>query len=430
MINNNVFERTRKNLILTIMIVVEIFMILVSVFIFNYFKVSVLSNIDVDLQEEYKFVSNAFNKDSILDPIILQDPRDIVYIYEGDQIRYYTQNRYFNQMPTVKTEFQDEYTNEMYSGFNFRTFYVKKGKYQFRIMRNIDSEMQGLSHLVTLLILSDSVSLLLSYVIAKFLSKKALRPIETSWNNQVKFIQDASHELRTPVAIIQSKLESLMKMPDNTIEEEAETIAVAMRETRQLKKMISELLSLTKEESIVAIHIEPIDLMTLFEEMSESYNEIAEYQDKVFSYDVGSLKNTIIYTDRTKLVQLLRILVDNAFKYTNKNDSIKILALQKGRDRITLEVRDTGIGISAKDQKRVFERFFRSDAVRAEDIEGSGIGLSIAKLITNTLGGNIRLKSKLGEGTSFIIDLPRGRAIKSKEQAKKTNKNKKGKGKN
>jgi len=430
MINNNVFERTRKNLILTIMLVVEIFMILVSIFIFNYFKVSVLSNIDLDLQEEYKFVSNAFNKDSILNPIILQDPRDIVYIYEGDQIRYYTQNRYFNQMPTVKTEFQDEYTNEMYSGFNFRTFYVKTGKYQFRIMRNIDSEMQGLSHLVTLLILSDSVSLLLSYIIAKFLSKKALRPIETSWNNQVKFIQDASHELRTPVAIIQSKLESLMKTPDNTIEEEAETIAVAMRETRQLKKMISELLSLTKEESIIAIHIESIDLMKLFEEMSESYDEIAEYQDKVFSYDAGSLKNTIIYTDRTKLVQLLRILVDNAFKYTNKNDSIKILAMQKGRDRITLEVRDTGIGISARDQKRVFERFFRSDAVRAEDIEGSGIGLSIAKLITNTLGGNIRLKSKLGEGTSFIIDLPRGKPVKSREQVKKTNKNKKGKGKN
>src|SRR3712207_4094336 len=104
--------------------------------------------------------------------------------------------------------------------------------------------------------------------------------------------------------------------------------------------------------------------------------------------------------------------------------------MQKGRDRITLEVRDTGIGISARDQQRVFERFFRSDAVRAEDIEGSGIGLSIAKLITNTLGGNIRLKSKLGEGTSFIIDLPRGKPVKSREQVKKTNKNKKGKGKN
>ena len=233
------------------MFVVEIFMIFVSIFIFNYFKVSILSNIDTSLQEEYKFVSNAFDKDSILNPIILQDPRDIVYIYEGDEIRYYTQNRYFSQMPSIRPNIEDEYINEIYGGYKFRTFYIKSGKYQFRIMRNIDSEMQGLSHLITLLILSDSISLLLSYIIAKLLSKKALKPIETSWNNQVKFIQDASHELRTPVAIIQSKLESLLKSPESTIEEEAETVAVAMRETRQLKKMISELLSLTKEESIV-----------------------------------------------------------------------------------------------------------------------------------------------------------------------------------
>lgn len=414
MINNNVFIRTRKNLILTIMFVVEVFMIFVSIFIFNYFKVSILSNIDNSLQDEYKFVSNAFDKDSILNPIILQDPRDIVYIYEGDEIRYYTQNRYFSQMPSLKPEVQDEYTNEMYSGYNFRTFYIKKGKYQFRIMRNIDSEMQGLSHLITLLILSDSISLLLSYIIAKLLSKKALKPIETSWNNQVKFVQDASHELRTPVAIIQSKLESLLKSPESTVEDEAETIAVAMRETRQLKKMISELLSLTKEESIVKVNTEPVNIIDLFGELSESYNEIAEYQGKNFSYDVSGIKNPVLFTDKNKLAQLLRILVDNAFKYTNTNDSIELIASPKGRDRILLQVKDTGIGINPKDQKRVFERFFRSDAVRAKDIEGSGIGLSIAKLMTTTLCGTIRVKSKLNEGTSFIIDLPRGKDVKCK----------------
>lgn len=416
MINNNAFIKTRKNLIFTIMFVVEIFMIFVSIFIFNYFKVSILSNIDTSLQEEYKFVSNAFDKDSILNPIILQDPRDIVYIYEGDEIRYYTQNRYFSQMPSIRPDIEDEYINEIYGGYKFRTFYIKSGKYKFRIMRNIDSEMQGLSHLITLLILSDSISLLLSYIIAKLLSKKALKPIEISWNNQVKFIQDASHELRTPVSIIQSKLESLLKSPESTVEEEAETVAVAMRETRQLKKMISELLSLTKEESIVKINTESVSIIDLFNELSGSYNEIAEYQGKHFKYDVSSIKNPILYTDKNKLSQLLRILIDNAFKYTNTDDSIELIASPKGRDRLVIEVKDTGIGISAKDQKRVFERFFRSDAVRAENIEGSGIGLSIAKLITNTLCGSIRVKSKLKEGTSFIIELPRGRELKGKRK--------------
>ena len=88
-------------------------------------------------------------------------------------------------------------------------------------------------------------------------------------------------------------------------------------------------------------------------------------------------------------------------------------------------VEDTGIGISDKDQKRIFERFFRSDSVRATEVEGSGIGLSIAKLIVTTLYGNIRVQSKLGQGTSFSIDLPKGKPIKQKskpDKAKNANK--------
>ena len=80
------------------------------------------------------------------------------------------------------------------------------------------------------------------------LTKKALIPIETAWINQAQFIQDASHELRTPITIIYSKLESMLKVPNSTISDEVENIADAMKETRRVKKMISDLLSLTKEE--------------------------------------------------------------------------------------------------------------------------------------------------------------------------------------
>ena len=317
------------------------------------------------------------------------------------------------------------FTYENINGYNFRSLLVKgDDDYKFKIMRNIDSEILSLGNMVTLLILVDILSLLLVYVIARYLSSKALKPIEISWNNQVKFVQDASHELRTPVAIIQSKLESLLKQPDVTIEDEAETIAVAMRETRQLKKMINELLSLTKEESIVKLNIGRVDLEDLFKETFESYLEIADYQEKSFNYKI-KMKNKIIYTDKTKLNQLIRILVDNAFKYTEAGDKISITASDKGRDRVLILVEDTGIGISDKDQKRIFERFFRSDSVRATEVEGSGIGLSIAKLIVTTLYGNIRVQSKLGQGTSFSIDLPKGKPIKQKskpDKAKNANK--------
>lgn len=418
MINNNVFDRTKRKLTMTIMCVVEIFMILVSCFIYNYFKFSVISGIDNNIAEEYHFVKNQFKKDSIMNPISLQDPKDILYIYEDKSILYYTRNRYFGiSLPTNNMGKEDGFIYENVNGYNFRSLIVKEdNNYRFKIMRNIDSEILSMGNMLTLLILVDTMSLLLVYVIARYLSSKALKPIETSWNNQVKFVQDASHELRTPVAIIQSKLESLLKQPDVVIEEEAETIAVAMRETRQLKKMISELLSLTKEESIVKLNIERVDIEALFKETFESYIEIADYQEKTFDYQI-KMKNNIIYTDKNKLNQLIRIFVDNAFKYTETSDKISITASEKGRDRIIILIEDTGIGISDKDQKRIFERFFRSDSVRATEVEGSGIGLSIAKLIAITLYGNIKVKSKLGQGTSFTIDLPRGKEIKSKSKS-------------
>ena len=401
MINTNVFTKTRKKFIINIMIVVEIFMIAMSLFIYSYFKLSVYTTVDRALLDEYHFIKNQFNKDTITEPILLQDPKDIVYVYDGKKVVYFTRNMYFNGViPTNKDEKSDY---ERYNGYNFRTMIIKNDKYEFKIMRNVDSEEESISHLLILLIWMDIFTLLLSYIIAKYLSKKALRPIEASWNVQIKFIQDASHELRTPVSIIQSKLESLLKTPNATVIDEAESIAVAMRETRQLKKMISELLSLTKEESIVSVNNKDFDIEVLFKEIFESYHEIAEYQDKEFKYSVN-LKNKIIHTDPSRLAHLIRILVDNAFKYTEAGDCIEIMATEK-RDRVIFTVSDTGIGISEEDQKHIFERFFRSDAVRATDIEGSGIGLSIATLIANTLGGTIKVRSELGKGTSFSIDI-------------------------
>ncbi len=387
-------------------------MILMSVFIYSYFKTSIVVNMDRALYEEYHFISNQFNKDSFLNPIILQNPQDIVYIYEGDSIRYYTRNRYFDQNVPKNNSKRTGFYYEIYNGYNFRTAKIKKGNYTVSIMRNIDSEKESLSHMLVLLILTGFLSLLLAYIIAKYISKKALKPIEISWNNQVNFVQDASHELRTPVSIIQSKLESLLRNPNSTIEDEAETVAVAMRETRQIKKMISELLSLTKEESIVKINNENVDIEALFSDIFESYIEIAEYQNKKFSYKT-KMKNKFVNIDKSKLEHLIRILVDNAFKYTKENESIDIEAVEKGRNRVQISVSDTGIGISQSDQKHIFERFFRSDTARASSIEGSGIGLSIAKMIAGTINGNIRVVSKLGKGTKFIIDIPRGKIVKN-----------------
>ena len=205
---------------------------------------------------------------------------------------------------------------------------------------------------------------------------------------------------------IRDSLESLLKKPDSTIGDEAETVAIAMKETRRLKKMVNDLLSLTKEDGIVQLNKESFDLKNLIDEITEDYFDIAEYQDKGFSCDISADK-TDVYTDKNKFKQILRIFIDNAFKYTKAGESISVVVKDDDEDddKLIVSVNDTGIGISKEDIPNLFDRFFRSDNVRSKDIDGSGIGLSIADVTAKNIGVDIGVTSEYGEGSSFFIKI-------------------------
>jgi len=406
MINKNVFVDTKKNLIKINLFVVGGLLLIFSTFIFFYFKELTYTNIDSKIEEELESISKQFNRNSIFNPIMIQDPRNMVYVYENGKIRYYTENRYFEHIyPQIDNEKKDTFFTWLNNGYSFRVLSLSVGKYKIEIIRNIDSEVSSLKQLVFSLIIGILISLIITYFIAIYLTKKALVPIETAWENQAKFIQDASHELRTPIAIISSKLEGLLKKPNSSISDEVETIADAMIESRRMKKMITDLLSLTKEDSITNINLEKIDIENLIHEIYKSYEEIAEITNKEFTVK-SELKNKIIVTDKNKLKQLLLIFIENAFKYTIENDSINILLKEK-ESSINIFIKDTGIGIKKEEIPQIFGRFFRSEVVRSKDIDGSGIGLSIARMLSLNLKYEITVESEEGEYTIFQIIIPK-----------------------
>lgn len=406
MINKNVFTDTKQRLIKINLLVVGGFLLIFSIFIFFYFKELTYTNIDSKIEEELESISVQFNRSSMFNPIILEDPRNMVYVYENGTIRYYTENRYFeNIYPEINNSKKDTFFTWSNSGYTFRVLNLNIGKYTIEIIRNIDSEISSLKQLVFSLIIGILISLIVAYFIAIYLTKKALVPIETAWNNQAKFIQDASHELRTPISIISSKLEGMLKHPENTVNDEVETVADAMRETRRMKKMINDLLSLTKEDYISTMNFENIDIENVVYEIYRDYEEIAEMQDKKFIFK-SELENKIIVTDKNKLRQLVLIFVDNSFKYTNEYDGI-FINLKEEDNNIKLSIKDTGIGIKEDEIKYVFDRFFRGDDVRSQDIDGSGIGLSIAKMLSINLKYEINVDSKVGEYTVFEIKIPK-----------------------
>lgn len=402
MINKKVFNKTKSSLIKINIAVVLSFLILFSIFIYTYFKGVTYKSIDNKLNKELESIAIQLTRQSMVYPVT-KYPSNMIYIYKRDRVMYYTpQNGYFSDvLPNRYTNKLNDIFTFSENGYTFRELNVEIDEYQIQIIRNIDSEISSLRQLIFVFIIGILISLIITYYLAVYLTKKALIPIETAWNNQAKFIQDASHELRTPISIISSKLERMLKHPNSTISDEVETIADAMSEIRRSKKMISDLLSLTKEEAITKLNITEVNIKNFIKDICVDYVDIADIQEKRFEMNFN-LKNETIFTDENKLRQLLLIFIDNAFKYTKENDFIAININQKDNVYTEIFIIDSGVGIKQEDIPYIFDRFFRSENVRDKDIDGSGIGLSIAKMIAINLGAEISVKCENNK-TEFKI---------------------------
>ena len=223
MINKKVFNKTKSSLIKINIAVVLGFLILFSIFIYTYFKEVTYKSIDKKLNDELESITMQLTRQSIIYPVT-KYPSNMIYVYEGDRVRYYTsKSGYFNNLlPNRYTDRINDIFTFNENGYTFRELNVEIGKYQIQIITNIDSEINSLRQLIFVFIIGILISLIITYYLAIYLTKKALVPIETAWNNQAKFIQDASHELRTPISIISSKLERMLKHPNNTVSDEVE----------------------------------------------------------------------------------------------------------------------------------------------------------------------------------------------------------------
>ncbi|MGL5348438.1 MAG: sensor histidine kinase [Peptostreptococcaceae bacterium] len=406
MINRNVFNKTKLNLIKINIAVVVGFLFIFSTFICIYFAKITYDSIDNKLTDELEHFTIQLSNNSLFYPIVLKYPSNMIYVYEKGKIRYFTENGYFDYiLPERKDSKANSFFTYKENGFTFRELYINVGRYKIQIIRNIDSEMNSLKQLISIFIIGIFIAIISTYFIALYLTKKALIPIETAWNNQAKFIQDASHELRTPITIVTSKLEAMLRVPQNTINDEVETIADAMRETRRVKKMINDLLSLSKEEAITKVTLSKFDLADLLNQISNDYIDIAQIQQKKFIVEYDT-KQINITCDKNKLRQLILIFIDNAFKYTQQNDSIIIRVKENINGKISVFIIDTGIGIKKEDIPYIFDRFYRSKNVRSENIDGSGIGLSIAKMISLNLNIELKVTSKENKETIFELRIP------------------------
>ncbi len=230
-----------------------------------------------------------------------------------------------------------------------------------------------------------------------------LMRMHESHRQQAQFVSDASHELRTPISVIQGYANMLARWGKDDPQVLEESITAIQFESNYMKKLVEELLFLARGE-IGRNPFEPksISLTELIREVCEESAMIDP--DHTWTFRKGP--EIEITADAEMLKQCARVLCENARKYTPTGCSI-VLSVAEDAECARFSVQDEGIGITAKDVSHVFDRFYRSDPARDRNSGGSGLGLAIAKWIVDRHGGSFEILSSEGVGTRFTVHLPK-----------------------
>ena len=339
---------------------------------------------------------------------------------------------------------------------------IKNYKFNIYTLKNVTNENKIYKRLEYLVILFTIIGVVITIIVSKIMSRRILKPInnviktaksistddlskrieipkeedelqnltliinemldrlETSFENQKKFVSDASHELRTPLAIIKGYAEIIRKRGTTDIDIFVESIDSIISETDNMRNLIQKLLFLAKGE-ITKINTKFVDIDA--NEMVHQIHSDTVVSTKTHKFHLEMGEDYKIKGDETLLQQAIRALIENAAKYSEPNTNIYIKSFIKdGFGRIS--IRDEGVGISDEDAKRIFDRFYRVDLSRTKATGGTGLGLAIVKRIVEIHNGKIEVDSKMNEGTEISIVLPIGDVVVNSQEEINKNINK------
>ena len=222
---------------------------------------------------------------------------------------------------------------------------------------------------------------------------------------KLKFFTNVSHEFRTPLTLILTPLEKLLKNPKDT--EQSSQFQLIQRNAKRLLNLVNQLLDFRKLE-VQEIKLRPSegDIITFIKDTVYSFSDLSEKKDIKLEF-VSDVEHLETMFDQDKLEKILFNLLSNAFKFTAEHGSVTVtIKIDSNAKMLSIAVADTGIGIPADKQDKIFERFFQTDLPKSMVNQGSGIGLSITREFVRIHGGTISLESEPGKGSTFTVQLP------------------------
>lgn len=236
---------------------------------------------------------------------------------------------------------------------------------------------------------------------------RMLGRLDEAYEAQKQFVSEASHELRTPITVLQGYSSMLKRWGAEDKEVLAESIDAIQSEAKSMQDLVEKLLFLSRHErKKLPFHKERFDVSEMIEELEKEMEYMAGGKRGV----TVTCEPMSIYADKQALKQAIRVFLDNAVKYTSEGDAIS-LCCKKKNGACEISVEDNGLGMQKKDLEGIFNRFFRSDTVRGKNIDGHGLGLTIAWLIIDGHAGKITVRTQYTKGSCFTITIPRQRGV-------------------
>lgn len=263
----------------------------------------------------------------------------------------------------------------------------------------------AMDQLLTVLIFLNSGLFVVIPIASWFLAKRTLAPVQDMHEQQKQFVSDASHEMRTPLAIMSGELEVTLNK-ERTAGEYKKALVSTKEETNRLANLVENLLFLAKEDrNATSIQTETVDITDVLSRVTQSLQSKAKKKKITITMHTDDVSTPTVAGHSGLLYQLFYNLLDNAIIYTVQNGRITLL-LSEQKNNIIVAVEDTGIGIEKKHLEKITERFYRVDAARSQ-IKGYGLGLSIVQAVIQKHKGQLHIRSELQKGSVFTIVLPK-----------------------
>lgn len=256
--------------------------------------------------------------------------------------------------------------------------------------------------LANILLTSDTVILLLTLIISYALSRRTLAPLEDAYQKQARFIADAAHELRTPLAAMQAGAEVMLRS-NRTVDEYARFMQENLEEVRRLTALSNDLLFLARHNRPEASPASRVPLSELCLKRASAMEAYAGTKHVSIARRVED--GLCVMGSGDDLVRLLDNLLKNAVDYNKPGGSVTVSLKKKNRS-IHMSVEDTGLGMNQEDIPRIFERFYKASASRTQNASGTGLGLAMVKEIVEAHRGSVAVRSAVGVGTAIEIILP------------------------